>query len=95
MATSNFVLKKWLSLFFEGFSKFLDAQVAREVNSLPRGIYYMSLRQPGSVTSKNKMLADIPNYIQGLYDKRTFPGLRPSLAGKREICFNKKVFLRT
>lgn len=91
MATSNFVFKKLLSLNFEGFSKFLDAQVAREVDSLPRGIYYMSLRQPGSITSKNKMLADIPSYIQGLYDKRTFPGLRPSLAGKRDMLSQESV----
>ena len=55
--------------------------VGKEVENLPRGIHYTSLRQPGLLASQGKAVSSIPSFIQTQYEKTKLPGLRPGLAG--------------
>ena len=66
---------------FLGYETFLCSMVTKEVENMPRGIHYTSLRQRSSSSNESKAVSSIPAFIQGLYEKTKQPGLRPGLAG--------------
>ncbi|XP_052794014.1 focadhesin-like [Mya arenaria] len=74
-----------------GYNDLLSSLVAEEVASLPRGIYFTSLRQPGALANQNKALAGIPTFIQAQYEKTKQLGLRPSLAAALLLCYDPPV----
>lgn len=65
--------------------------IAREVDNLPRGIYYESLRQSARAANQEKEVVGIPNFMQSQYEKTKQPGLRPSLAGILEALWFLKM----
>ena len=64
-----------------GYEIFLSTMVGKEVENLPRGIYYTSLRKPGVSANQGKAVSSIPSFIQTQYEKTKLPALRPELAG--------------
>ena len=65
-----------------GFEAFLTSMVAKEVETLPRGIYHSSLRRQGAAANQGKAIGSIPSSLLSQYQKTRQPGLRPGLAGK-------------
>ena len=65
-----------------GFEAFLTSMVAKEVETLPRGIYHSSLRRQGAAANQGKAIGSIPSFLLSQYQKTKQPGLRPGLAGK-------------
>ena len=75
---------KFLSFYIyhqTGYETFLSSMVGKEVENLPRGIYYTSLRQPGLSANQGKAVSSIPGFVQTQYEKTKLPALRPGLAG--------------
>ena len=59
--------------------------VAKEVQGLPRGIYYTSLRRQGAATNHGKAIDSIPAFILSKYEKCNQPGLTPALTGWKYV----------
>ncbi|XP_060554387.1 focadhesin-like [Ruditapes philippinarum] len=85
------LLSELHGLTLTGFLDFLSAMVGKEAENLPRGIYFTSLRQQGSLSNQSKELTAIPNFVQSQYDKNKQPGLRASLAVALLFTYDPKI----
>ncbi|KAK3097709.1 hypothetical protein FSP39_012361 [Pinctada imbricata] len=74
------LLKELSPDILKSYTNFLSAMVREEVENLPRGVFYSSLRQQGAVSNQNKAVLSIPDFIIQQYEKTRQPGLRPGLA---------------
>jgi hypothetical protein len=72
---TDFFIIRIISLV--GFEAFLTSMVAKEVETLPRGIYHSSLRRQGAAANQGKAIGSIPSFLLSQYQKTRQPGLRP------------------
>ncbi|XP_041369730.1 focadhesin-like [Gigantopelta aegis] len=73
------------------YEVFLSSMVASEVQGLPRGIYYTSLRRQGAATNHGKAIDSIPAFILSKYEKCNQPGLTPALTAGLLFCHDPVV----
>ncbi|XP_035827605.1 focadhesin [Aplysia californica] len=75
----------------EGYRAFVHSLVKNEAASLPRGVFFSSLRRQSVAASKGKSIEAIPAFLTQQYDKCKQPGLRPGLAAGLLFCYDPPV----